>query len=131
MVVPYDLADEGGVKRHALHLADRLRRGGDEVAVIGPLSRGEPDAGGFGFGGVVNVRANGADNHLALLTPPWAVRRFFRENRFDVVHLHEPFVPLLPYYAVWLSAGAGVVATFHMYAENEPPAWTLVRRTMG
>ena len=36
MVVPYDLAEEGGVKRHGMQLAASLRRLGDEVDVIGP-----------------------------------------------------------------------------------------------
>jgi phosphatidyl-myo-inositol alpha-mannosyltransferase len=131
LVVPYDLADEGGVKRHALHLAARLRRRGDEVTVIGPLSRGEPEPGVRGFGGVVNVPANGAANYMAIFTPPGAVSRFFRENAFDVVHVHEPFVPLLAYYALWLSPAAAHVATFHMYAEQESRVWRTVRRTVG
>jgi len=131
LVVPYDLADEGGVKRHALHLAQRLRLRGDEVTVIGPLSRGEPAAGVRGFGGVMNVPANGAANYMAIFTPPWAVGRFFRENAFDVVHVHEPFVPLLAYYALWLSPSAAHVATFHMYAEEETRLWRTVRRTLG
>ena len=38
MVVPYDLAEEGGVKRHAMQLAATLRKLGDEVDVIGPYS---------------------------------------------------------------------------------------------
>ncbi|PYQ50532.1 MAG: glycosyltransferase family 1 protein [Acidobacteria bacterium] len=131
LVVPYDLADEGGVKRHALHLAQGLRLRGDEVTVIGPLSRGEPGTGVRGFGGVLNVPANGAANYMAIFTPPWAVGRFFRENAFDVVHVHEPFVPLLAYYALGLSPSAAHVATFHMYAEEESRLWRTVRRTVG
>jgi phosphatidyl-myo-inositol alpha-mannosyltransferase len=131
LVVPYDLADEGGVKRHALHLAQCLRRRGDEVTVIGPLSRGEPGEGVHGFGGVVNVPANGAANYMAIFTPPSAVGRFFQEHSFDIVHVHEPFVPMLAYYALWLSPAAGHVATFHMYAEDESRAWRTLRRTVG
>jgi hypothetical protein len=39
VVVPYDLAEEGGVKRHALRVAEELRCVGDGVTVIGPLQR--------------------------------------------------------------------------------------------
>src|SRR5262249_34803573 len=131
IVTPYDLVEEGGVKRHAVHLADRLRRMGDEVVVAGPLSQDEARAGVRGFGGVVNVPFNGAANRMALLTPPWSVRRFFAENRFDVVHLHEPFVPMLPYYALWLTPDTAHVVTFHMYAEHEGTAWRLIRQGMG
>src|SRR4051794_31023142 len=84
-----------------------------------------------GFGGVVNVAANGATNYMALLTPPWEVTRFFREHAFDVVHVHEPLVPLLTYYALWLSPAAARVATFHMYAETVSPAWSVLRKGLG
>src|SRR5258708_5742950 len=119
LVVPYDLAEEGGVKRHAFHLADAMRQAGDEVEIVGPLSRGDPPPHVRGFGGVVNIPANGSANHMALLVPPWTVGRFLRARAFDVIHLHEPMVPMLSYYALWLSHQAAHVATFHMFAEAE------------
>ena len=132
IVVPYDVAEEGGVKRHAFHLAESMRGKGDEVTVVGPLSRGAAEAGFKGFGGVVNVPANGAANRVALLTPPWTVARFFRGSDFDVVHIHEPLVPLLPYYALWFSPRAAHVCTFHMYSEEEQgSAWGLARGALA
>jgi phosphatidylinositol alpha-mannosyltransferase len=59
------------------------------------------------------------------------VRRFFREHTFDVVHVHEPFVPMLTYYSLWLSPEAVHVATFHMYAESVSPALGAVRKSLG
>src|SRR5260221_12237189 len=103
---------------------------GDEVMVVGPSSGGDHGPGFQGFGGVVNLPANGAANHLALLTSPWAVRRFFLARDFDVVHLHEPLVPLLPYYALWFSPRAVHVCTFHMYAESEGPMTRATRRAV-
>jgi phosphatidylinositol alpha-mannosyltransferase len=131
LVVPYDLADEGGVKRHAFHLAESLRRMGDDAVVAGPLSRPTPLDHGHGFGGVVNIPANGAANAMALLTPPWAVRRFFRAQPFDVVHVHEPFVPMLAYYALWFSREAAHVCTFHMYSETENAALRAASRVLA
>ena len=131
IVVPYDLAEEGGVKRNAIHVAEVLRAMGDEVTLVGPLSRGAPDLGVHGFGGVVNVSANVASNRMALLTPPWSVQRFFRAHSFDVVHIHEPLVPVLPYYALWSSPPSAHVCTFHMYAEDESPAWGVARRAVA
>ena len=131
LVVPYDLAEEGGVKRHAFHLADALRRGGDEVEILGPLSRGAPPAHVRGFGGVVNVPANGSANHMALFVAPWAVARHLAARRFDVLHLHEPMVPMLSYWALAFSPGAARVATFHMYAEAEPRASRLARAALA
>ena len=131
IVVPYDIANEGGVKRHAFHIARGLRERGDEVTIVGPLSRGTAEDGFHGFGGVVNIPANGAANHMAILSPPWSIRSFFREARFDVVHLHEPMVPLLPYYALLFSREAAHVSTFHMYAESETSASLVARRTLA
>lgn len=130
-VVSYDLAEEGGVKRHAQHLARALRRRGDEVWIVGPSSRGEDEPFVQGFPGVVNIPSNGSDNCLGILTPPWTVRRFFRRHRFDVVHVHEPLAPALPYYALWGSPGAAHVCTFHGFSEQEGRGMLLLRRFFG
>ena len=37
MVASYDLAEEGGVKKHAVHLAAKLRAGGDHVDLAGHI----------------------------------------------------------------------------------------------
>ena len=108
-----------------------MRGRGDDVTVIGPLHRGQREPGAHGFGGVVNIPANGGANRIAILTPPWAVRRFFRSRSFDVVHVHEPLVPLLPYYSLWFSPGAAHVCTFHMYAEHEPRGSRVARALLG
>ena len=129
--MPYDLAEEGGVKRNAIHVAEALRAMGDEVTLVGPLSRGAAPLGVHGFGGVVNVPANGASNRMALLTPPWSVRRFFRTHAFDVVHIHEPLVPVLSYYALWSSPPSAHVCTFHMYVEDESPTWGMARKVFA
>ncbi|MBI1796224.1 MAG: glycosyltransferase family 4 protein [Candidatus Eisenbacteria bacterium] len=131
IVVPYDIADEGGVKRHAFHLADALRRAGDEVTVAGPWSRGTPPAGVHGFGGIVNIPANGAANHMALLVAPWTVGAMIQHGRFDVVHHHEPLVPVISWYALRLPGRAAHVATFHMYAESEPAMSRVARAVVG
>ena len=130
-MVPYDVAEEGGVKRHAFHVADCLREMGDEVTVVAPLSRGPSPPGCRGFSGVVDIAANGASNRMAILTPPWAVRRFFAEADFDLVHVHEPLVPLLPYYALAFTPRAAHVCTFHMYAENEALPSRAARRVLS
>lgn len=119
MVVPYDLAEEGGVKRHALHVAASLRRRGDEVTVIGPSTSRAEIEGVHGFPGVINIRGNGSDNRLGLLASPLKLAAFFERRKFDVVHVHEPLLPALAYWAVWLTPRAAHVCTFHGYAEHE------------
>jgi len=129
MVVPYDLAEEGGVKRHAMQLATSLRRLGDEVDVIGPYSkRGGLGDHTFGFRGVVNIPANGSDNRLGIFACPHLVRRFVRDHRYDVIHIHEPLQPSLNYYALWSAGRAARIGTFHGYMEQESPALLRARR---
>jgi phosphatidylinositol alpha-mannosyltransferase len=133
MVVPYDLAEEGGVKRHAMQLAVSLRRLGDEVDVIGPCSDdsvlGEHT---YGFKGIVNIPANGSDNRLGIFVRPHKVWRLVRERKYDVVHVHEPLQPSLNYYAVWSAArSAARVATFHAVMEHESTALLRARQFWG
>ena len=124
MLVPYDITERGGVKHHAIELSDALRRLGDEVIMLAassveidePLLRGLP--------GIVNVRSNGSDNRMGLLVSPPAIWRFFRRHRFDVVHVHEPQLPLLPYWAAYLAPSLPRICTFHSYAEAPPPRLT-------
>jgi phosphatidylinositol alpha-mannosyltransferase len=132
MVIPYDLAEEGGVKRHAMQLAATLRSLGDEVDVIGPCS--DPGALGdhmYGFPGVINIPANGSDNRLGIFVSPRRVRRLFRDRRYDVVHVHEPLQPTLNYYAIWSAGSAARVGTFHAFMEDEGAAMLWARKAMG
>lgn len=124
IVVSYDLdEDGGGVKHHALDLARALRRGGDRVTVIGPSTapRNTPEI--IGFPGVVNVKSNGSDNRLGIFVSPLSVWRYFRRNRFDAIHIHEPLQPSLPYWVSWFTPGIPKLCTFHAFAENA--SWRL------
>jgi phosphatidylinositol alpha-mannosyltransferase len=128
MVVPYDLAEEGGVKRHAVQLASTLRHLGDEVDVIGPLTRGKDGGNVIGFTGVYNIPANGSDNRLGIFACPWKVAKLFRERRYDVLHVHEPLQPSLNYYALWSAGNAARIGTFHSFSEQESPSLLRARK---
>jgi phosphatidylinositol alpha-mannosyltransferase len=127
-IVPYDLSDRGGVKHHALQLARALRALGDEVTILGPSEAPQLDPHVTGISGVVNVKGNGSDNRLGLLVSPWKVRKFFRERQFDVVHVHEPLAPVLPYWAAWFSRSSAHLATFHAFSEDYGPTLGILAR---
>jgi phosphatidylinositol alpha-mannosyltransferase len=134
MVVPYDLAEEGGVKRHAMQLAATLRGLGDEVDVIGPYSGRGPGLPEhtYGFSGVINIPANGSDNYLGIFVQPWKVWRHMRRKKYDVLHVHEPLQPSINYYALWtVGRQAARVGTFHGYMENERAALRRARKFWG
>ena len=124
IVVSYDLdEDGGGVKHHALHLARTLRQGGDRVTVIGPstVARSTPET--VGFRGVVNVKSNGSDNRIGIFVSPVSVWNYFRRNRFDVIHIHEPLQPTLPYWISWFTPGIPKICTLHAFSESA--SWRL------
>jgi phosphatidylinositol alpha-mannosyltransferase len=131
MVITCDLVEEGGVKSHIYHLAEALRRLGDEVWVVGPSRPADHGRWVRGFPGIVHVYHGGSDNRLGLLTPPWSVRRFFVEHRFDVVHVHEPCVPLFAHYGVWFTPDTPHVCTFHAYDEHAGAVFNFINRISG
>jgi len=115
IVSPYDLSVAGGVQVHVESLAAALRASGDEVHVVGPgaAGRGRSD-----LGASVSVPANGSRAPIAL--DPRVIMRarsVLRRLQPDVVHVHEPLVPLVGPATV-LGADAPVVATFHASAEG-------------
>jgi len=124
IVSPYALDVVGGVQAHVLSLADALRRAGDEVLVLGPTAGAvtmlrTPQGGPVrGVGRSVAVPANGSRAPVAL--GPLAAARtrdLLRRAAPDVVHVHEPLVPVVGPAAV-LSTGAPRVLTFHATAEG-------------
>jgi len=132
MMVTYDMASPGGgVKQHALHLAESLRRLGDDVMLVGPSSVPTREPGVQSFGGIVNIPGNGSANKLALFASPRAIARFFRNNAFDVIHIHEPLQPSLSYWSVWLTRRIPHVATFHAYMERESLGLRWARKLWG
>lgn len=116
MVLPYDLAHPGGVVSHAVSLARALRRHGWSPTLLAPASRADrlpPDLPVVTFGKPLPVPASGSVARIGVTVRGWlGVRKFLGQAAFDVVHLHEPLVPVLPF-AVLEYSRAVNVATFH------------------
>ena len=121
LVSPYDWAFPGGVNNHVRPLAAQLMRSGHEVRVIAPSSKGyardcdyltvigETTVGLPASGSVANV-------FLSYNLGP-KVKRLLARESFDIVHLHEPFQPLLPFQFLRYSQST-TVATFHAAREG-------------
>ena len=117
MVSPYSLSRPGGVQSQVVGLSYALRELGHDVLVVAPDDHrpvGElaPD-GTFVVGRSTGIRTNGSIAPVAL-RPDAALRaaRFVAGGSFDVVHLHEPMTPIVPYGCLWRPA-APLVGTFH------------------
>lgn len=113
---PYDLRVPGGVQAHVADLADRLGAEGGEVVVLGPGADVLPR--GRDLGGTVGVPVNDSVAPIALHPrTAWRTAASVTALRPDLVHVHEPLVPLVSLTAVLRSA-APVVGTYHAWSDR-------------
>jgi phosphatidylinositol alpha-mannosyltransferase len=113
MVCPYSLTIPGGVQMQVLGLAHQLRELGHAVQVLAPSDGPPPEAAVTPLGKSIPFATNGSVAPIAP-DPSAAIRtiRALRNERFDVLHVHEPLVPG-PSLTALLAADAPVVGTFH------------------
>ncbi|MEZ5216672.1 MAG: glycosyltransferase family 4 protein [Ilumatobacteraceae bacterium] len=118
IVCPYSLSLPGGVQGQVLDLARVLRRMGHEARVLGPCDGPPPEVYVTPLGNSLPTAANGSVAPLAP-DPACTLRtiRTLRDEEFDVVHVHEPYVPGPPQTTVILDV-APLVATFHAAGES-------------
>ena len=123
LVSPYDVSHPGGVSEHIMHLRTEFIGVGHDVTVIAPRGNTgglEVGDGFYGIGRTVTIPGNGSMVRLTFdVTLYAAVKALMRRERFDVVHLHEPLTPVLPY-MVLLNSQAVNVGTFHAYRASNP-----------
>lgn len=119
IVCPYSFDEPGGVQAHILDLARVLIGQGHQVQVIGPAGAGTELPEYVVKGGrSVAIPYNGSVARLAFgPAVRRRVRRFLREGRFDVLHIHEPNSPSYSMHALFLASGP-IVATYHASAAS-------------
>ncbi len=121
LVSPYDFASPGGVTDHVRHLAAQLRRQGQEVRIFAPSSRADIDFDTpefYRIGSPISVPAN---DSVARITLSFhlgnRVAAIIEQERFDVLHFHEPLMPALPLTMLRMSTTAHV-GTFHAFSRS-------------
>jgi phosphatidylinositol alpha-mannosyltransferase len=125
------------VNRHVESLAEEFIGRGHHVRVLAPfdppdrlsraLHRAPAEARGLPdylvpMGRTAGFPANGAVSNLAPFPAGGVVapRRELRHGRYDVVHIHEPIVPLVGWNAA-LGTPVPAVGTFHAYSTKALP----------
>ncbi|MCL4541667.1 MAG: glycosyltransferase family 4 protein [Chloroflexi bacterium] len=120
LVCPYDYAVPGGVQDHVRHLGTRFQQLGHDVRIIAPSSSdGVQTAGNlYTVGAVASVPANGSIARISVsIRLAKRVKHILQVECFDVVHIHEPLVPMLPITVLRLSE-ALTIGTFHAYSDS-------------
>ena len=127
VVSPYALDVHGGVQQQVTGLVHHLRRGGDDAFAVAPAAGAGPDR--IDVGRWVGVRVNRSRAPVAV--SPAAVRRVVEAvSTAEVVHVHEPFVPLVGWAA--LAARKPTVVTFHADpSRTVRAAYRLAGRLLG
>ena len=136
LLSPYSWTYPGGVTRHIQALAAELGVLGHDARILAPfdpddalsrrLHRGarpqrlDPPERFVALGRTAGFPANGAVSNLVPVPGGViAMRRELRDGGYDVVHIHEPVVPLLGWDALCSTAPElPLVGTFHTYSEN-------------
>jgi phosphatidyl-myo-inositol alpha-mannosyltransferase len=122
LVSPYVYPLPGGVTQHVRFLYENLRLRGHEVRILtsshGLQRSSEGDVIRLGKG--FSMPANGSVGTITL-SPRYVsqARELLEQERFDILHFHEPFVPFLS--LVLLNQSQSVnIGTFHAYGGWSP-----------
>jgi phosphatidylinositol alpha-mannosyltransferase len=115
-VCPYDYSRPGGVKTHIENLSENLRQKGHEVEVIAPNINTdkvtERNINFFGTNESLNIGGTKIDINIALKDERKLMKAFLDSNKFDIIHYHTIWNPLVPFQIRYYSSAKNV-ATFH------------------
>ena len=120
LVSPYDFAYPGGVTNHICHLEHHFTRMGHDVKIIAPAVKTVPNMGRkfIPVGRPRSIPASGSICRVTIST--WLsskIHPVLEQENFDIIHLHEPLMPMLCTTILRLSKSA-IIGTFHASGED-------------
>ncbi len=121
LVTPYDYPYPGGVNEHVTALCHELRALGHETLILAASTTDEDVLGDsvIKVSGVISpMPISGSTARITLAPQVYQrVRKILRDEKFDVVHVHEPAVPMLSLVVLRLSNALNI-GTFHAFRET-------------
>jgi len=127
LVCPYTIAKGGGVQEHVFACQAELRKRGHDVYVLTPRPQDYEDDPGKHIIFIGESKDFNSPLHTTVQVSASVndtIDKVLEEHQFDILHFHEPWVPMLS--AQILSRSKAVnVATFHAKLPE-----TLMTRTM-
>jgi phosphatidylinositol alpha-mannosyltransferase len=131
IVSPYYIDRFGGVQSHIIATRNELIKRGHEVKIIAPKAR---KAGGnqekahvisIGTSAEIKFKSFATTFPVAMSVNPKEIDTLLEAEKFDILHVHEPYMIMLPYQIVQ-KAKCPVVGTLHA---NKPDS--LVNKSVG
>ncbi len=120
LVSPYDITLPGGVTSHVMDLAYQFQEMGHPTMLVGPAGGGSLPLNGFTHSISGAFRFPSPGDAARININPFiirSVRSFLARREFDVIHLHEPFLPFLGPSFLRLADGVKV-GTFHTWRQG-------------
>jgi len=116
LVSPYDFAYPGGVVNHISALEQYFTKMGHEVKIIAPASKAVSNFGDrfISIGKPRPIPASGSIARITIsLRLASRIKEVLAKEKFDIIHLHEPFMPMLCSAVLRFSDNAVNIGTFH------------------
>jgi phosphatidylinositol alpha-mannosyltransferase len=121
LVSPYDYPYPGGVTEHIAALDQHFRALGHDTRIIAASSKDEEGLDDHVIkvsGAVSTVPFSGSNARITFAPAVYRrVKQILKQEKFDLVHVHEPAVPMLSL-VVLRHSHAVNVGTFHAYREK-------------
>jgi phosphatidylinositol alpha-mannosyltransferase len=130
LVCPYNIAKGGGVQEIVLAMQEELERRGHTARIITPEPRDIPDFHRkdhiIFVGGAADFKSPlHTTSQFSMAADTNGITQMLEEEKFDLLHFHEPWVPMLSRQILSRSRTVNV-ATFHAKLPE-----TLMTRTMS
>lgn len=121
LVSPYDFSYPGGVNSHISHLRNQFVAWGHDVRIIAPASADPTELARQNVlvvGRPRPIPASGSIARISIsLRLTGQVKQILARERFDILHLHEPLLPVVPITVLRCSDTINI-GTFHAFSSR-------------
>jgi phosphatidyl-myo-inositol alpha-mannosyltransferase len=128
LVCPYNITKGGGVQEHALGQQAELRKRGHDTYIITPRPQNyddDPPDHVIFIGGAADFNGPTHTTFQVSASVNETINQMLEEEQFDILHFHEPWIPMLSLQILSRSKAVNV-ATFHAKLPE-----TIMSRTMA
>ena len=130
LICPYDIFKKGGVQTLIFNLKDNYKKQGHQVKIITPLIRGGKSLNDDDIIFIGRSRDFNSPLHTTVQISASVdydfINSILEENQFDIIHLHEPWVPFISR-QILVRSKAVNIGTFHAKIPERVISRTLVK----